>query len=648
MFFNNLFGLNGESTEIYVDTFTSPEDWSPCQEVPKTVTAQNKNSTVRYARMKIDEYWRLKGSQISDPDDHTTTELPLTWNDNGTIKSYAIINTQNDSDWELKSDGWYYYKTPLVQDAITNSLLKSVTLNCDAKLVTNGTAIPTQTGQSGESVPTDYAGATYHVYVTMQLSDTEWEEPVDPQALTTEIKRQVNPDTTNIDFRKYAVVSDDPVTANGNGVNKATENGKDVYYYRGEVANNNVIFADMCWKILRTTATGGVKLVYNGYPQGPSGSQSCSGAGSNSMYTAWNSAPSNTELQKAPTWAGYMYGKNYRMLYHSDPETYFSSAINYPPYSLDIGTDKSSYGSLYNGSTMAPVNGKRQFYICYGELHAYGAEDEKAHNCYLNTSEPEVGYIIGWDGGNSDTIINDTSRTIFYVVLDGESSIQEVKDAMFANDNPSNMKTYLDNYYQNTLSSFGNMLEDPVFCNDRSFSSGSLSSTSPIFVRTTDWYNAVNYTNIFSGYYRNAVDYGNNYHPSLNCPNKHDAFTVSDTTNGNGDLTYPIGLMTADEMTMSGIPFIRSNSGVDQTPGRRAYLYYGTSAELYSMTMTPAMEYADSFGNPHMMVQMREIGYHSGATNGAYGLRPVVSLKAGVKFVQGTDGTAANPYVLQQ
>ena len=37
-----------------------------------------------------------------------------------------------------------------------------------------------------------------------------------------------------------------------------------VYYYKGNVQNNNVLFAGFCWKIVRTTETGGVKLVYNG------------------------------------------------------------------------------------------------------------------------------------------------------------------------------------------------------------------------------------------------------------------------------------------------------------------------------------------------------------------------------------------------
>ena len=48
---------------------------------------------------------------------------------------------------------------------------------------------------------------------------------------------------------------------NGEG---ADTYAKPVYYYKGNVENNNVLFGGFCWKIVRTTETGGVKIVYNG------------------------------------------------------------------------------------------------------------------------------------------------------------------------------------------------------------------------------------------------------------------------------------------------------------------------------------------------------------------------------------------------
>ncbi len=47
-----------------------------------------------------------------------------------------------------------------------------------------------------------------------------------------------------------------------------TNSGNKVYFYYGEKADNDVIFAEKCWKVLRTTEDGGVKLIFNGTPQG--------------------------------------------------------------------------------------------------------------------------------------------------------------------------------------------------------------------------------------------------------------------------------------------------------------------------------------------------------------------------------------------
>ena len=53
----------------------------------------------------------------------------------------------------------------------------------------------------------------------------------------------------------------------------------------------------------------------------------------------------------------------------------------------------------------------------------------------------------------------------------------------------------------------------------------------------------------------------------LICPQQNDAFTVNDTTNGNGALTYPIGLITTDEVVLAGGWYYNNNGH---------YLYSGS------------------------------------------------------------------------
>ena len=71
--------------------------------------------------------------------------------------------------------------------------------------------------------------------------------------------------TTSINYvLKYDVTNGAPIdTVDGSG-------NKDIYYYTSNNSNDlagkngNVVFGDYCWQIVRTTATGGVKLIYNG------------------------------------------------------------------------------------------------------------------------------------------------------------------------------------------------------------------------------------------------------------------------------------------------------------------------------------------------------------------------------------------------
>ncbi len=77
------------------------------------------------------------------------------------------------------------------------------------------------------------------------------------------IKSEYVESETGIDFSQ---ISSD---TNGKGIYELHTTASDkypVYYYRGDVTDNNIIFADFCWKIIRTTSSGGVKIIYNGSP----------------------------------------------------------------------------------------------------------------------------------------------------------------------------------------------------------------------------------------------------------------------------------------------------------------------------------------------------------------------------------------------
>lgn len=148
--FDNEFTTATYKTES-VETFTSPDNWAPGQEVPKTVVTENKGSIPVAVRTTLSESWK---DENGDPIDQPTINqvigyIPASATDRTHI---AIINLDNTTDWEYK-DGYYYYKTALgakASDAATgpktNSFIKSVTLNPD--LATDSSCTPPGTGST--------------------------------------------------------------------------------------------------------------------------------------------------------------------------------------------------------------------------------------------------------------------------------------------------------------------------------------------------------------------------------------------------------------------------------------------------------------------------------------------------------------------
>ena len=121
------------------------------------------------------------------------------------------------------------------------------------------------------------------------------------------IKNNANT-TTTIDFSKTSAQD----STNGIYTTTNTDSGNPVYYYRGNV-DNRVIFANFCWRIVRTTETGGVKLIYDGVPS----NGQCSNTGSNS--TIGNSAFNS--IYNDAKYVGYKYGSSI------DDETYTDDSI---------------------------------------------------------------------------------------------------------------------------------------------------------------------------------------------------------------------------------------------------------------------------------------------------------------------------------
>lgn len=165
---------------------------------------------------------------------------------------------------------------------------------------------------------------------------------------------------------------------------------KNVYYYQGPVTDNNVLFANFCWKMIRTTETGGVKLIYNGIPT----DGSCDNTGTNSQIATLSQFNGNSN---SLAYIGYMYNTLYTstaktMLTTTTNDTnletqpiyrvgmtnsynyYFSKSFTYDEttgkYQLEDATQLGTWTDIY--STMTPENYGEGYYTCKNTSSATG------------------------------------------------------------------------------------------------------------------------------------------------------------------------------------------------------------------------------------------------------------------------------------
>ena len=184
-----------------------------------------------------------------------------------------------------------------------------------------------------------------------------------------------------------------------------------------------------------------------------------------------------------------------------------------------------------------------------------------------------------------------------------------------ANENDSNIKKELDNWYKTHILGTSNesVIADAGFCNDRSLSSG-------------DGYSTTGSTTIYGPYHR----YYQTKQPTLKCAQTNDLFTLSTNTKGNKALTYPIGLITVDELTMSGY----------------AAGYINKSAYTYSTshywTMSPSFFHVPDAAMHEFF--LNSAGYHSSTpVTSNIGVRAVVNLSSDAQ-ISGGIGTSNSPY----
>ena len=232
---------------------------------------------------------------------------------------------------------------------------------------------------------------------------------------------------------------------------------------------------------------------------------------------------------------------------------------------------------------------------------------------YAGTSAHENGYgdYNTNDMDIGETAFNSSDNDNAYVGYMYGAVGSSTYEATHANTNDSTIKTVLDNWYNTNIKDTKNeqYVADAIYCNDRELQSGTGIGT------TITYYKASNRLNT-------------NDAPSLKCSQVNDRFTKEVTISGvlgNGALTYPIGLITADEVVYAGEA---------TSTNHKYYLYTGN----FYWTMSP-------YGliNSHVFgFFVNSVTDLSNSVISAYTVRPVISI-SGTALNAGT-GTKNDPF----
>ena len=237
----------------------------------------------------------------------------------------------------------------------------------------------------------------------------------------------------------------------------------------------------------------------------------------------------------------------------------------------------------------------------------YHGTSTTATDAYIGKSKFNTTYnnpmYVGYMYGTSGSLVNNRTNTT-------NSTIKGVIDTWYKN----NLNTNYGKYISTTA----------VYCNDRSNPAGGYNTGGSTF------------------YYGAKTRLETNKTPSYDCATAEDKFTA-DSSTGNGKLTYPIALMTADEVSFAG--------GLIWTNAPTWYYYNSANGSSTGDTWWLLLSPGNWSGGGAGVFFVHGSSYpgrlHSDGVSNTSGVRPAISLKSCVK-TSGGDGSSSNPYTIKE
>ena len=200
-------------------------------------------------------------------------------------------------------------------------------------------------------------------------------------------------------------------------------------------------------------------------------------------------------------------------------------------------------------------------------------------------------------------------------------------DEVHTNTTSSTIKTNIENWYKTNIvdKGYSGYVSNAVgFCGDRSLPAGVWGTND-----NGDGVNNTPRTSYFGAYVRYVKNVA-----QFTCPEPtRDLYTTADSSIGNKALTYPVGLITYDELVFAGM----DNRHINKLSWAYSTQHYWTmSPSYFDVTWGGALEWA-----------LNSAGYLNPWWNVAssHGARPVINLKSDT-LITGGIGTSSDPFVV--
>ena len=239
---------------------------------------------------------------------------------------------------------------------------------------------------------------------------------------------------------------------------------------------------------------------------------------------------------------------------------------------------------------------------------------------YMTDDNAYVGYMYGTAGSTT------------------YQATHENKDESVENESVE--KQDIDKWYEDNLkTNYANYLSDTLFCGDKTLAKNGIGGvTTQLGYGTNKTY----YSSTERLLYSSGTTTITTLTPTLKCAeNANDNYSRYTTTKNilpdgketNGNLKYPIGLLSADEVAYAG-----ASTKINTT-------YYLTNPSITTSWPLLTPSYYD---NEALIWGVSILGnvYPTYSLNYSVGFRPVINLKAQV-LINGGDGTQENPYTVK-